>query len=161
MADAKFEDGAIEKPIRLKAEGTDDLEVISTLVQDAVAQTSDMSWMRKKHRFALLLNRFRWEDVEDAKSQQRPFERVQSMLVVGGVLAVKGQGVDPRDKSVVLELLNVTFKEGDDGAGVLHLTFSGDGAIAIDVECLDVILQDMSQPYEARSQKIPSHPLEG
>lgn len=158
MADARFEDGAVEKPLRLKAETADDLVVISTLVQDAVAQTSDMSWLRKKHRFALLLNRFRWEDAQAASRASRPYERVQSMLVIESVLAVKGQGVDPSDKDTVLELLGISFEAGEDAAGRILLTFAGDGAISLDVECLDVSIQDMSRPYRARSQQLPHHP---
>lgn len=161
MEDARFEDGAPTGPVRLLAETPDDLVVISALVQDAVAQTSDMSWMKRKRRFALLLNRFRWEDADDAAKRDRPFERVQSMLMISGVLAVKGQGVDPGDKSTVLELLNVAFDAGEDGAGQLLLNFAGDGAIALDVECLDVSLEDMSRPYVARAQRRPSHPDEG
>ncbi len=158
MDDARFEDGAVETPMRLKAEAPDDLVVISSLVQDAVAQTSDMSWLSKKRRFALLLNRFRWEDAEAAKRTSRPFERVQSMLTIESVLSVKGQGVDPKDKSMALDLLNISFEPSEDGAGRISLVFAGDGAIALDVECLDVSLQDMSRPYEARSQRVPSHP---
>ncbi len=161
MEDARFEDGAVEKPMRLRAETSDDLVVISALVQDAVAQTSDMSWLKRKHRFALLLNRFRWEDREDAARANRPFERVQSMLTIDGVLSVKGQGVDPTDKDTVLDLLSIAFEAGEDLAGRLMLTFAGDGAIALDVECLDVTLQDMSRPYEARAQRVPSHPEDG
>lgn len=158
MEDARFEDVKPEAPLRLKAQTSEDLAVISALLQDAVAQTSDISWMRKKHRFAVLLNRFRWEDREAAERQKRPYERVQSMLVVESVLRPRAQSVDPRNKDMVLELLNVSFEEGAEGAGVVMLTFSGDGALALDVECLDVSLKDVSRPYVARSQTVPRHP---
>jgi len=158
MEDARFEDGSVERPLRLNAESSEDLVVISTLLQDAVAQTSDISWMRRNRKFALLLNRFRWEDVDNAKRSKRPFERVQSVVTIESVLSVKAQGVNPSDKDTVLELLNFTFDAGEDAAGTLTLTFAGDGAISLEVECLDVSLQDMSQPYLARSQRLPSHP---
>lgn len=161
MDDARFEDGAVERPMRLKAETSDDLVVISSLVQDAVAQTSDISWLAKKRRFALLLNRFRWEDAEAAKRTSRPFERVQSMVAIESVLNVKGQGIDPEDKSIALNLLSISFDPGEDGAGSVSLVFAGDGAIVLDVECLDVSLQDMSRPYVARAQRVPSHPEDG
>ena len=59
--DARFEDGA-ERPLRLRAESPEDLAVMAALLQDAVAQTSEIAWTRRKHRFSLLLSRFRWED---------------------------------------------------------------------------------------------------
>lgn len=157
MADAKFEDGS-ENPLRLKAETAEDLTVISTFVQDAVGQNSEISWLAKKHRFALLLNRFRWEDEESAKQQGRPFERVQSTLVVDSCLKVTAQGIDPKDKDMAFDLLSIGFESGEDGAGKVILTLAGDGAIALDVECLDVTLTDVSRPYVARAQLIPSHP---
>jgi len=158
MEDASFEDGAPEKPVRLRAETVEDLVVLSALTQDAIAQTSDMSWLKKKRRFAVLLNRFRWEDAQAASTSKRPFERVQSMLVVETALSVSGQGVDPADKSIILELLDMAFEPKEDAAGQLRLLFAGDGTILVDVECLDVTLQDVSRPYEARSQRLPSHP---
>lgn len=157
MADAKFEDG-VENPLRLKAETTSDLTIISTLVQDAVGQNSEISWLAKKHRFAILLNRFRWEDEAAAKKQGRPFERVQSTLIVESCLNVSAQGIDPNDKDMAFNLLSVAFETGEDGAGRVVFTLAGDGAIALDVECLDVTLTDVSRPYIARSQQIPTHP---
>jgi len=159
MADATFEDGA-EQPLRLKAETANDLAVISTFVQDSVGQNAEISWLAKKHRFAILLNRFRWEDRVNAEQQGRPYERVQSMLVVESTLKVTAQGLDPADKDMAFELLSVSFHAGEDGAGQVILTLAGDGAIALDVECLDVTLRDVSRPYVARSTQVPTHPDE-
>jgi len=158
MADARFEDGAIESAIRLNAETPEDLGVISALIQDAVAQTSEMSWMAKKRQFTLLLNRFRWEDKEAAERAGRPFERVQTLLMIKSVLKTRAQDINPKDKDLVLNLLGLEFQSGEDLAGVLHLTFAGHGAIALRVECIDVLLQDVSRPYVARSQTVPTHP---
>ena len=157
MADATFEDGS-EQALRLRAESPDDLTVISAYVQDSVGQNSEISWMAKKHRFGILLNRFRWEDRLNAELQKRPYERVQSLLVVESVLKVAAQGLDPSDKDMAFELLSVSFQPGEDGAGQVLLTLAGDGAIALDVECLDVTLLDVSRPYIARSTHAPSHP---
>ena len=91
MADARFEDGD-ERPLNLFAQDGDDLGVISALVQDAVLPVTEMTWDRKARRFAVLLNRFRWEDRAAAEAAKRPVERVRSLLVVEDVLAVNGQG---------------------------------------------------------------------
>jgi Protein of unknown function (DUF2948) len=152
MADARFEDGA-EKPVNLLAQDADDLAVISALVQDAVLSASDMRWTRSKRRFALLINRFRWED-----SANHAPERVRSLLVIEDVMVVKGQGVDRRDPDMVLSLLSLAFAPGDDGTGVLTLTFAGDGAIAVGVEALEVSLKDVTRPYLAPSRQTPKHP---
>ncbi len=157
MSDARFED-AREAPLHLKAETAEDLAVISTLVQDAVFPASEMRWEPRKRRFALLLNRFRWEDAPLAERRSRPFERVRSLLVLDGVLSLASQGFDRSEDDLVLSLLSLDWEAGADGAGRLVLTLAGDGAIAASAECLDVTLKDVTRPYLAPSRRAPSHP---
>jgi hypothetical protein len=153
MTDARFEDGA-DKPLRLRALDAEDLAVVSSLVQDAVFPGSEMRWDRKHRRFALLLNRFRWEDAERRKAG---FERVQSVLLIEDAMTVRSQGIDPRDGDTVLSLLSVTFEPGADGTGTVVLTLAGDGAVAVDVEALEVVLRDVTRPWVAPSGKVPAH----
>lgn len=156
MADARFEDGG-DKPLRLKALDADDLAVLSSLTQDAVFPASEMRWDRKARRFALLLNRFRWEDAPNAKIGKRSVERVQTVLTIEDVMAVKSQGVQPGDADTIMSLLSVTFAASEDGMGRVLLTLSGDGAIAVDVEALELMLADVTRPYIAPSKSVPCH----
>ena len=156
MSDATFEDGA-EKPLRLKALDAEDLAVLSGLVQDAVFPGTEIKWDRKARRFALLLNRFRWEDAAKAEARKRDYERVQSVLAIEDVIRVQSQGVDPRDSNVVLSVLSVAFTEGEDGGGYVELTLAGDGAIRVQVEALEVVLKDVTRPYVAPSRSKPRH----
>lgn len=148
--DARFEDGR-ESPLNLGAEDIDDLKVISALVQDAVLPVTEMQWRAKERRFALLLNRFRWED-----GAQRP-ERVQSVLTIDEVLGVSSQGIDRKDKDTILSLLSVEFDPGEDGAGDVNLTLAGDGTIRLHVEALGASLKDVTRPYLAPSKSTPQH----
>lgn len=151
--DARFEDGR-EAPLNLGALSAEDLEVVSSLVQDAVLPITEMTWQAGERRFGMLLNRFRWEDA--GKDRHRP-ERVQSLLVIDQVLRVASQGIDRGDKDVVLAVLAVTFEAADDGAGEVLITLAGDGAIRLSVEALDVSVKDVTRPYLAVSGKAPSH----
>ncbi len=155
--DATFEEGR-EAPLNLGAAGHDDLEIISTLTQDAVFPVTEMKWRATELRFALLVNRFRWEDEEAARQRGRAFERVQSLLVVDNVLGVSSQGVDRSDGDTVCSLLSVTFEAGEDCAGQVLLTLAGDGAIRLNVEALEVSLRDVTRPYQAPSRSVPDHP---
>lgn len=156
MADATFEEGR-EAPLNLGAETEEDLKVLSALVQDAVFPVTEMRWQASRRRFALLVNRFRWEDRAAAERRARAFERVQSLLVVENVLGVASQGVDRSDKDLILSLLSLTFEPADDGAGHLVLTLAGDGAIRLSVEALELHLRDVTRPYSAPSGKAPDH----
>lgn len=157
MTDARFEDGA-EAPLRLIAQMPDDLPVLAALLQDAVFPITEMTYDRKRRRFGLLLNRFRWEDRDAATRAGRAFERVQSLLVVQDVLAVRTNGIDRGDQEMVLSLLTLAFEAGADGAGALVLTLAGDGALSLQVEALDITLTDVTRPYRAPSGKAPTHP---
>ena len=150
--DARFGDGrpADSAPLRLWATDADDLQVISTLCQDAVLPASEMRWVASERRFAMLVNRYRWED-------RRSPERVRSVLVASDVGRVAGQGVVPGDADIVLSLLSMTWEPGDAPAGRLVLTFAGDGAVAIDADCLDLRMSDVTRSYRAPSGRTPRH----
>lgn len=151
--DARFEDGR-EAPLNLGALDPDDLSVISSLVQDAVFPITEMTWRARDRRFALLVNRFRWEDA--GTTTHRP-ERVQSLLVIDNVLGVASNGIDRSDKELVLSVLSVAFETGEDASGHVTVTLAGDGAIRLSVEALEVTLKDVTRPYVAPSGKAPDH----
>ena len=154
--DARFED-ATERPVRLRALDSDDLAVISSMVQDAVLPVTEMRWQRAARRFVLLLNRFRWEDAATPARSARPVERVRSLLSIEVAAAVQVQGIDRGDVDTILSLLAVEFAPGDDGGGYVMLTFAGDGALRVAVEALEVTLQDVTRPYAAVSGRAPRH----
>ena len=128
--------------------------VISALMQDAVVLPNDIGWLQGQRRFALVANRFRWED---EGRDRHGSERVQSLLVIDHVLRVASQGVKPREKETILALLSISFEPVEDSAGQLQLTLAGDGAIRLDVEALEVTLKDVTRPYRAPSGKAPDH----
>ncbi|MBA3911610.1 MAG: DUF2948 domain-containing protein [Rhodobacter sp.] len=156
MTDARFQDGG-EAPLHLVAQDADDLQVISALVQDAVLPVTEIRHDARRRRFALLLNRFRWEDRSQAEAVGRAYERVRSVLVVEDVLAVRSQGFDRADKDLLLSLLSISFEPRTDGTGRLVFVLAGDGALALDVEALDLRLEDVTRPYRAPSGKVPGH----
>lgn len=151
--DAKFEDGR-EAPLNLGALDGDDLKVISSLVQDAVLTVADMTWRRNDRRFALLINRFRWED---EGRDRHGAERVQSVLAFDNVLRVASQGLSRGEGDMILSLLSVEFAPTDDCAGHVLLTLAGDGVIRLEVEALEGTLKDVTRPYRAPSGHTPDH----
>ncbi|MFC3085762.1 DUF2948 family protein [Tabrizicola soli] len=156
MSDARFQDGG-EAPLRLVARDGEDLKVISALVQDAVLPVTGLKFDARHRRFALMLNRFRWEDRDEAERLGRAYERVRSVMVVEDVRKVQSMGFDRAESDLVLSLLSMEFAPGEDGTGRLVLTLAGDGAVALDVEALEVRLDDVTRPYRAPSGKAPHH----
>ena len=154
--DARFEDGA-RRPLRLMAIDAEDLNILSAAVQDSVFPITEMRWQKSKRRFGVLLNRFRWEDAESARHSGRPVERVRSVLAIEDVSQVTTQGIDQTDREMILSLLSITWDAGTDGTGRILLTLAGDGAVALDVETVEVTLRDVTRPYEAVSGHVPDH----
>ncbi|MEL7097321.1 MAG: DUF2948 family protein [Pseudomonadota bacterium] len=154
MSDATFQDGR-EAPLNLGAEDADDLQILSSLCQDAVFPITEMRFDRAARTFALLVNRFRWED---GGRERHGAERVQSVLAFEDVQRVASQGIDRADKDMVLSLLSVAFEPGEDGTGAVILTLAGDGAIRLEVEALSARLRDVTRPYKAPAGKAPDHP---
>lgn len=156
MSDARFQDGG-EAPLRLVAQDAEDLKIISSLVQDAVLPVTELKYDARRRRFAMLVNRFRWEDRNEAEQVGRAYERVRSVLVVEDVRKVQSFGFDRAEKDLVVSLLSISFEPGEDGTGRVILTLAGDGAVALDVETLEARLDDVTRPYRAPSGKVPTH----
>ena len=150
--DARFEDGR-DRPIKLKAVDSSDLKVISSLVQDSVVPKSEISWRSKEHRFALLINRFRWEDNLNLTDS----ERVQSLLIFDDVMKVSSKGINQENGTGVFSLLTVFWQDLKDASGRFELVFSGESVISLEAECINVLLQDVTRPYHAPSKKRPNH----
>lgn len=156
MTDARFEDGD-EAPLRLMAMAPEDLPVMGALVQDAVFPITEMTYAKGRRRFALLINRFRWEDHAAANRENRPYERVQALLTLENVQAVRTQGIDRGDKDMILSLLDIRYDGPAEGPGQVTLVLAGDGAVELSVEALEISLRDTSRPYRAVSGKVPGH----
>lgn len=153
--DARFSDG-VERALRLRALDAEDLAVISALAQDAVLSAADMRWEKSRRRFALLVNRYRWEDAERA-TRAGDHERVRALLVIEDVQHVRSSGLPQGESDLVLSLLSLGWEPGEDGTGQVVLTFAGDGALALSVEALEVLLQDVTRPYTDPARRAPGH----
>ncbi len=141
------------KPLRLLAESAEDLEVISAAIQDAVVKAGNLKYEARRNRFALELNRYRWEA---SGGKSREGERIRALLAFDGVLGVKTRAVTKSDPEMILSLLQVTFTPDEEPpGGKVTLLFAGDGEIVLDVEVLDATLLDSDYVWPTRHQ--PSH----
>src|SRR5271165_4071909 len=118
-------------PLKFVVLDEEDLEVVSTHLQDAAVKLSDIHWRPREKRLVVALNRFDWEA---ATSDNPEYHRRRSALRFERVLTCKcrdirqsgGQAGDQQAGGhSVLNLLAVEFAETDAPAGVVTLTFSG------------------------------------
>lgn len=135
--------------LRLLAEDAEDLAVIAAALQDAVGKIGDILYEPATRQLTLALNRYRWE----AKGG----ERVRSAIQLGSVLKVQARKLRRGAKDAVVELLNIAFEPGEAPAGAVVFTFAGGGDLRAEVECLDVVLADVSAPWP--TPRTPKHEL--
>ena len=137
--------------LKLMALDAEDLQVISSCCQDAVLKVGDLEYLPREKQFVISMNRFVWE--KDGKSKTQ--ERRKSVLHFARVNKVRVSGIDRAEKDLVISLLAVLFEKGDEPSGEIELVFAGDGAIKLDVECIEAQLSDMPAAWQAKSR--PSH----
>jgi len=144
-----------QKPLRLLAEEGDDLKIIAAAVQDAVVKAGNLNYEKRKRRFSIELNRYRWETAPTRKGQ--PGERVRALLAFDGVLGVKTRGITKADPELILSLLSADFVAdvAEPPGGKVVLLFAGDGEIVLTVEALDATLLDSDYVWPTRH--VPSH----
>ena len=141
-------------PLALLAADETDLQVVSSVMQDAIAKVGDMAYLPAQRRFALVANRFVWE--EGATKERGPFSRVRTGLHFDDVTRVRAKNVDLAAKGAVVDILSLGFEsEGEEGAGVITLTLAGGGAVALTVDAINAQARDLSDPWRTRSR--PDH----
>lgn len=139
--------------LRLRAETVEDLVVFSAVLQDAVTIAADMAWRPGERRFALMLNRYLWE--EDAEGNRPSLHRVRCGLHFDGVLQVTTRDISQKAKAKPLELLALHGEVDDSGGGSVYLLFAGGGVLRLVVECIDAYLSDTGEPWICKHR--PSH----
>ena len=133
----------------------EDLEVVSTRLQDAVVKVSDVLWRPRESRLVIALNRFDWESAQAAKPEYR---RRRSALRFERVLSCKGRDMTPASTDGILNLLAVEFSPTDEPSGIVTLTFSGGAALRLEVECLEAELADLGPTWT--TAVCPAHAVD-
>jgi hypothetical protein len=126
--------------LKLIALDAEDLAVISTHVQDARVQTSDIVWRQAEKRLIVGMNRLDWEQTLSGRTEPR---RLIAALRFDRVLACKSRNIDLVQGDAALELVGIEFHETDTPGGSAVLLFADGAALRLDVECLECELTDL------------------
>ena len=134
-----------------------ELTVISTLVQDSVLLKKNIKWIKKRHRFAILLHRFRWELIEEASGGLSP-GRSRCALIFDGVLKVSTNNLENTLREGVLSLLSLRTNI-QENLKEIELIFSGGGSIRLLVEFIYTTMNDLELLGSEEKSMIPSHDI--
>lgn len=144
---------AAPRPLRLAAQTSEDVPVLAAALQDAVARGAEMRAVKSARVFEAPLNRYCWER-DPAPGE--PGERVRAVLRINDVLAVRAKGLARGPDEAPAVMLTLAFEPAaEPPGGTVRLVFAGEAEIALEVDCLDMVLMDVSQPWRARAR--PDH----
>lgn len=139
--------------LKLLALDDEDLQVVSSHLQDAVVRVGDIAYVPSQKRFAAIVNRFDWAS---ARTEDGHYRRRRTALRFDRVLGAKHKGLGPEKPDLVLSLLAIRFVEDNAPSGHIVLFFSGGITIELDVECVEAELRDLGPSWETRHK--PEHP---
>src|SRR5258708_14788708 len=111
--------------LKLVALDRDDLEVVSTHLQDATVSVADVHWRPTEKRLVMSLARFDWAG---SLCESAQFQRRRTALRFDRVNAIKCRNVDCKNRRAMFNLLAVEFDESDSPGGGGTLFFSGGAA---------------------------------
>lgn len=137
------------RKLTLIARDAEDLEVISSLLQDAVVPVNEMTFIAEENRFVLIASRFCREDPEE--TPKGVFERVSCAVRFDRVNAVKRKNLDPARLTGMLSLLAIRTE-----AEYIDLVFSGGGTIRLIADEIACRIDDLDLRWPTRLK--PDHP---
>ena len=137
------------KGLKLLAETSDGLTVISAALQDAILRVGDIGFDKAAQTLTLRASRFMHEG-ENAK-------RVQTGVQFNNVVSLSAKNIDRTDPQAYIVLLSIGHVDaGKNKNQEVRLIFAGGGEMCLQVEYIEVRLVDYLN--ERDTKKRPLHP---
>ncbi len=128
--------------LKLTAKDSDDLMVLSSLLQDATVLIGDMGYDSDLQQFILVAARF-IKNPPDNKGKDKGKGRRRLMGVnISGVIDTKRQGFSPKDRDDVLNLLAIQAKDTN-----IDLVFSGKAMVRLECAAINVHAADLNEGW--------------
>ena len=134
--------------LKLRAVETEDVEILSALLQDGLVASSDLHYQKYEASFVMIINRFCWELNDESESEKQP-HRCLCCLKAANVKQVSQRGLSA-GANQFYNLLSITYEEAKKNTKALNrltFTFSDGYGIRLAVDELALIVQDIAVPY--------------
>ena len=141
--------------LKLIGKNQEDLKVISAYSQDSIVNVKDMVFLKENRTFIMITNRYMWEDVEKGVFRQN--RRIRCAVKFEEVLAVKSKNINQKNKNKPLECLTIECNLITDNNYDINFFFSGDSVITLVSEAIEVVMHDLSKPWNVKH--VPIHKI--
>jgi hypothetical protein len=139
--------------LKLIGKNIEDLKTISAYSQDSIVKIKDIVYLKENKIFIVMLSRFMWEDLE--KGVFRNYKRIKSVLKFNFIENVLAKNINQQQKNRNLELLAIKSNYNQNNLYDTSLIFSGNNAILLKSEEIDVMLDDQEYFWEVKHS--PKH----
>jgi len=140
--------------ISLRCRRVEDVEVLSSLLQDALVSNTDLHFEKTENSFLFIANRFCWEAVTK-NMKEKSFYRVLSGVNIQNVISVKHQNFMQSKEDQAALFYNLLTIRYDNGKNEVTLLFSQNVSVKLIVLELDIFIRDIAMPYP--TTQIPEH----
>lgn len=134
-----------DQSLKLKAKDAEDVQVVSAVLQDAIAPVCDMTFKAEDKNFIMVVHRL--------KREAEGRERVCCAVNIKGVEAAQLQGISLTQQSRMLDLLAVMTDDQ-----MMIFIFAGDAKIRLKLQDWTMIVEDFGAAWP--SQCNPCHDSE-
>lgn len=158
------------KNLKLKAEDTEDIIILSAYLQDAITKMADIAFQNQGRRFVMMLNRYVWEnrcpetgeilpdpDLDAEQNQRMACSRVRTGLHFNDVLKISSQNIVTSLKEQPMELLSIEAYTNKNSTHIIDFIFAGEGVIRLECETVTAYMQDIGEPWPAKCH--PKHEI--
>ncbi len=125
--------------LKLRALDSEDVQVISAVLQDAIAPVCDMIFKKDEKNFVMVVHRLRRE-----KNSDKELERICCAVNILGVEQVQTHNVDLRNHGQMLELLALLHEDK-----ALTFVFAADARIRLTLGHWSLVVEDFAEPWPA------------
>ena len=139
--------------LKLRAEDTEDLAVISACLQDALVPIRDFAYIPEDRAFLFVANRFRWENGLRPAPGEVGLARSLCGITFSEVTAVSYSGFRRSEHRRILSLLAIRAE-----GRAIKLEFSGGAAIRLEVARILCHAKDIGEPWPTSWR--PHHELD-
>ncbi len=126
--------------LKLTAKDSDDLMVLSSLLQDATVLIGDMGYDSEAQQFMLVAARF-IKNSAGGKSGEKGRRRLMGVNI-SGVIDSKRQGFSPKNRDDVLNLLAIQAKDTN-----IDLVFSGRAMVRLECNAINIYAADLDEGW--------------
>ena len=143
MTESKIK-GHEPTPLKLHAADAEDLQIISSILQDSLIIPQDITYFATEKRFAILLNRFCWEKRPAIDNEEKRGYRIHTGCIFNNINQVQQKGLDDARSQQILNLLVIEWHATEKA---IILSFSGNISVRLITDKINCYVKDFGDPW--------------